>query len=55
VARDVLETRVAGAPAALRRHVDTWIAEGLLVVEGDRIRLTERGFLVSDTLFVELL
>ena len=54
VARDVLEARVAGAPA-LRRHVDTWIAEGLLIVDGDRIRLTERGFLVSDALFVELL
>jgi oxygen-independent coproporphyrinogen-3 oxidase len=54
VARDVLETRVAGSPA-LRRHVDTWIAEGLLIVEGDRVRLSERGFLVSDALFVELL
>ncbi len=54
VARDVLETRVAGAPA-LRRHVDTWIVEGLLIVEGDRVRLSERGFLVSDALFVELL
>jgi oxygen-independent coproporphyrinogen-3 oxidase len=54
VPRDVLETRVAGAPA-LRRHVDAWIAEGLLILDGDRVRLTERGFLVSDALFVELL
>jgi len=54
VPRDVLETRVAGAPA-LRRHVDAWIDEGLLLDDGDRVRLSERGFLLSDALFVELL
>jgi oxygen-independent coproporphyrinogen-3 oxidase len=51
---DALERRVA-APPALRRRVEAWIAEGLMEIDGPRVRLTERGFLVSDALFVELL
>jgi oxygen-independent coproporphyrinogen-3 oxidase len=41
---------------ALARRLDAWRDEGLLVdtVE-DRTRLTEKGFLLSDALFVELL
>jgi oxygen-independent coproporphyrinogen-3 oxidase len=35
--------------------VDTWQERGLLVRTGDRLRLTEEGFLLSDALFVELL
>jgi oxygen-independent coproporphyrinogen III oxidase len=38
----------------LQHRLDTWKAEGLLVTEGDRARLTEHGFLLSDALFVEL-
>jgi oxygen-independent coproporphyrinogen-3 oxidase len=52
--RDALERRVAATPA-LRRRVEAWVAEGLMAIDGPRVRLTERGFLVSDALFVELL
>ena len=54
VPREWLEARVAGDPA-LRRRLDVWIGEGLLALEPGRARLTERGFLLSDALFVELL
>ena len=39
----------------LRRTIDAWRGERLLADAGDRVRLTEAGFLVSDALFVELL
>ena len=39
----------------LRRFIDEWRARTLLVDAGDRVRLSEGGFLVSDALFVELL
>jgi len=54
VAREVLDTRLARSPA-LRQRVENWIADGLLDADHRRVRLTERGFLVSDALFVELL
>jgi len=38
-----------------RSLVETWASLGLLEVAGDRCRLTEAGFLLSDTLFVQLL
>ncbi|MBI2553819.1 MAG: coproporphyrinogen III oxidase, partial [Candidatus Rokubacteria bacterium] len=38
-----------------RPLIDTWQSLGLLEVAGDRCRLTEAGFLFSDSLFVELL
>lgn len=50
----LLEARLEADPG-LRRRFDTWLAEGLLVVAGGTARLTERGFLVSDALFVDLL
>ena len=49
-----LEPRLDGAPD-LRRRIETWRAQALLVDNGDRVRLTEAGFLLSDALFVELL
>jgi oxygen-independent coproporphyrinogen-3 oxidase len=54
VSREALETRMAASPA-LRRRVDAWLADGLMEADGERVRLTERGFLLSDALFVELL
>ncbi len=36
-------------------HVETWRSLGLLEVTDGRCRLTEAGFLLSDSLFVELL
>jgi oxygen-independent coproporphyrinogen-3 oxidase len=54
VPRAWLDERLAGDPA-LARKVATWLAAGVLLERGDRIALTESGFLVSDTLFVELL
>ena len=53
VGPEVLERRVAAVPA-LGARVDAWIADGLMLRGAGRVRLTERGFLVSDALFVEL-
>jgi oxygen-independent coproporphyrinogen-3 oxidase len=53
VPRDVLDARAAATPA-LRRRIDDWLADGLMDADRDRVRLTERGFLLSDALFVEL-
>ncbi|MBI3625985.1 MAG: coproporphyrinogen III oxidase, partial [Candidatus Rokubacteria bacterium] len=36
-------------------HVETWRSLGLLEVTDECCRLTEAGFLLSDSLFVELL
>ena len=49
-----LEPRLDG-DRDLRRRIETWRAQALLVDTGDRVRLTEAGFLLSDALFVELL
>jgi oxygen-independent coproporphyrinogen-3 oxidase len=49
-----LEARLGGDPA-LRRRIETWRAQELLVDLGERVRLTEAGFLLSDALFVDLL
>jgi len=49
-----LEPRLDGE-RDLRRRIETWRAQALLVDTGDRVRLTEGGFLLSDALFVELL
>jgi oxygen-independent coproporphyrinogen-3 oxidase len=54
VAREFLEDRMAATPA-LRRRVEQWLADGLMEARPGGVRLTERGFLVSDALFVELL
>jgi len=50
----LLESRLDGDPR-LGRLVDEWRARALLIDAGDRVRLTEAGFLLSDALFVELL
>jgi coproporphyrinogen III oxidase-like Fe-S oxidoreductase len=49
-----LQERLAG-DRGLETRVAAWREAGLLEATGDRIRLTEPGFLVSDGLFVELL
>ena len=49
-----LEPRLDGE-RDLRRRIETWRAQALLVDTDDRVRLTEAGFLLSDALFVELL
>jgi oxygen-independent coproporphyrinogen III oxidase len=54
VPRAWLDERVDG-DAPLARKVATWREAGLLAERGDRLALTEAGFLVSDALFVELL
>jgi oxygen-independent coproporphyrinogen-3 oxidase len=48
-----LDRRIAG-DLALERRRDTWRAANLLDETGDRIRLTERGFLFSDAVFADL-
>jgi putative oxygen-independent coproporphyrinogen III oxidase len=54
VATSQLDTRASDDPA-LARRLGAWRDQGLLVEAGERTRLTESGFLVSDALFVELL
>ena len=50
-----LDARVIDGPARLGELLNTWEAEGLLTVGNGRVRLTEAGLLLSDSLFVELL
>jgi oxygen-independent coproporphyrinogen-3 oxidase len=54
IAATRLEARLEG-DSRLRGLLDAWRARTLLVDMGDRVRLTEAGFLLSDALFVELL
>ena len=54
VPRAWLEERAAG-DAGLTRRLATWREAGVLTERGDRVALTESGFLVSDSVFVELL
>jgi oxygen-independent coproporphyrinogen-3 oxidase len=49
-----LAERAAG-DARLGRRLADWRAEGRLVDEAGRTRLTESGYLLSDALFVDLL
>jgi putative oxygen-independent coproporphyrinogen III oxidase len=50
-----LAERVARDPGRLSALLAAWKARGLLTEDGDRARLTEAGFLLSDALFIELL
>jgi oxygen-independent coproporphyrinogen-3 oxidase len=54
VPRRWLDERLAG-DAGLARRLAAWGEAGVLAERDDRVALTEAGFLVSDTLFVELL
>jgi oxygen-independent coproporphyrinogen-3 oxidase len=54
VPRAWLDERLADDPA-LARKVTTWRDGGVLTERGDRVALSEGGFLVSDTVFAELL
>jgi len=49
-----LDERMA-RDAALSRRIEEWQRAGHLTLDGDRARLTESGFFVSDALFVDLL
>ena len=49
-----LAERTAG-DTALANRVDAWRAAGTIADAGERVRLTESGFLVSDALFTDLL
>jgi oxygen-independent coproporphyrinogen-3 oxidase len=50
-----LAERVALEPGALPARLHEWRAGGLLLEGDGRVRLSEAGFLVSDTLFADLL
>jgi oxygen-independent coproporphyrinogen-3 oxidase len=54
IPRAWLQARLAG-DAPLAHRVAGWREGGILADRGDRVALTEAGFLVSDSLFVELL
>ena len=55
IPRAWLDERLALERGRLPEILDEWRAAGLLVDIGDRVRLTEAGFLLSDTLFSDLL
>ena len=48
-------TERAALDPSLTARLDAWQEAGLLSIARGRARLTERGFLLSDALFVELL
>ncbi len=50
-----LDARLAEGPPRLAALLNTWEGRGLLSVRGGRVSLGEAGFLLSDSLFVELL
>jgi oxygen-independent coproporphyrinogen-3 oxidase len=50
-----LDARVALESGRLPSVLDAWRERQLLADDGDRVRLTEAGFFLSDALFVELL
>ena len=54
VEASLLAARAAG-DASLAGRLADWRDHGWLAAHGDRVRLTEAGFLVSDALFVDLL
>jgi coproporphyrinogen III oxidase-like Fe-S oxidoreductase len=54
IPRSLLEQRLVNDPA-LRTRTQAWRDANLLTDRHDNIALTESGFLVSDTLFIELL
>jgi coproporphyrinogen III oxidase-like Fe-S oxidoreductase len=54
VPRPWIDTRAEG-DAGLARTLARWREAGLLTERAERVALTEAGFLVSDTLFAELL
>ncbi len=54
VPRGWIDARIEG-DAALARTLARWREAGLLAEGAERVALTESGFLVSDTLFADLL
>ena len=50
-----VEERLALERGRLPERLDDWRARSLLETRGDRMRLTEEGFFLSDALFVDLL
>jgi putative oxygen-independent coproporphyrinogen III oxidase len=54
VPKSLLDERLTDDPT-LRTRTDTWREAGFLTDRDDHVALTESGFLVSDTLFIELL
>lgn len=50
-----LDERIRLEPGRLPALLAAWRERGLLALDGERARLTEAGFLLSDALFVELL
>ncbi len=50
-----LAERVALDPGRLPALLEQWRRRGLFAEDADRVRLTEAGFLLSDSLFMELL
>jgi oxygen-independent coproporphyrinogen-3 oxidase len=55
IPREWLDARVALESGRLPSVLDAWRERQLLADDGDRVRLTEAGFFLSDALFVELL
>jgi oxygen-independent coproporphyrinogen-3 oxidase len=55
IPRAWLEAHLQDEPGRFDRVLDRYAGSGLLEVDGDRLRLTRRGVLLSDALFPDLL
>ncbi len=55
IPRAWVEAHLGSQPARLAGVLDRYLEAGLLVADAERLRLTERGVLVSDTIFADLI
>jgi len=54
IPRAWLAAHLADEPGRLERVLDRYVGAGLLALDGERLRLTPRGVLLSDTVFADL-
>ena len=50
---DTFFTRFGKSPAELYPQISEWVYEGLMATDGNRLRLTPRGILVANNIFVD--
>jgi len=49
---DAFVTRFGKSVSELYPQISGWVSEGLMKTDGNRLRLTPRGILVADSIFV---
>jgi len=52
VCLDAFATRFGKSAAELYPQISQWIGEGLMATDSNRLRLTHRGILVANSIFV---